>query len=233
MNMQDFPFFFSEDFPESGVTDLPEESARHAVQVLRMKEGERIHLTDGKGRLAVGRIITSSRKIVSVEIETISRVDPPFSKLTIAVSLLKNASRFEWFLEKAAELGVYQVLPLLCGRTERQHFRLHRFQNILVSAMLQSKQSRMPLLSEPLKFDDFLATPLPAERLIAWCGPGEKQEMLCGLTRDTVVCIGPEGDFTPAEIESALSAGFKGVSLGVTRLRTETAALTAAVMLTR
>ncbi len=232
--IKDLPYFYSEVIPGSGeMVSLPEESARHIAQVLRMKEGDLLHLTDGKGARAVAEIRSASKRNVTLVIKTKEIYNKPAPSITIAVSPLKNSARFEWFIEKATELGISSIIPIICTRTERQHFRMPRMMGILQSAMLQSKQVWMPQLGEPVLFQALVNSIDAKEKLIAWCGEGEKKNLAAGADSDTVVLIGPEGDFTEEEIHAALKAGFKSVTLGNTRLRTETAAITAAVMLTR
>ena len=152
----------------------------------------------------------------------------------MAVSLVKNTARFEWFLEKATEIGVSEIMPLLCARTERQRFRHDRMQAILISAMLQSQQCRLPVLREPLKFDQLLKTAQQDNRFIAHCLPQQKQslyELLTNIKGSSLMLIGPEGDFTTGEIAQALQQHFIPVTLGETRLRTETAGIVAAAWL--
>ncbi|MFN5134460.1 MAG: RsmE family RNA methyltransferase, partial [Chitinophagaceae bacterium] len=147
------------------------------------------------------------------------------------------ASRFEWFLEKATELGITEIVPLLCERTERQHFRYERMKGILLSAMLQSKQLWLPALSEPVKFEEYIQQTSSSNKitkLIAHCEDAQKQQLSSlpiAEFSDSVILIGPEGDFTPTEIKIALQHQYLPVALGETRLRTETAGVAAAVLL--
>lgn len=229
-----FPYFYA---PSLGLIhtsqNLEEETARHIAQVLRMKEGDLIHLTDGKGRVATAKIISIGKKTCGVFISEIQDSPTSIRKVTIAVSLLKNAGRFEWLLEKSAELGINSIVPLVCKRTERQQFRQDRLQNILVSAMLQSRQAWLTKLPNPVDYMDFIQETTYENRYIAHCGEEEKTSLSTLIKpnqKDSLVLIGPEGDFTMDEIKSAIEKGFKPVSLGNTRLRTETAAITAAVI---
>jgi 16S rRNA (uracil1498-N3)-methyltransferase len=161
----------------------------------------------------------------------------PAGKVSIAISLVKSPARFEWFLEKATELGVSEIVPIICERTERQHFRYERMKAILVSAMLQSQQVWLPVLKEPIKFETLVREEsMPNERvkLIAHCEDSTKQQLSSlkiGKTSDSIILIGPEGDFTSKEIEHALEHNYLPVALGETRLRTETAGVAAAVLL--
>jgi 16S rRNA (uracil1498-N3)-methyltransferase len=153
----------------------------------------------------------------------------------IAISPLKNASRFEWFLEKAAETGISAVVPLLCSRTERQFIKKDRWNGILVSAMQQSQQAWLTELADPLVFSSFVSGRHASENYIAHCMEGKKtplQMIVKQSHSSSCILIGPEGDFTIDELSMALDQGYHPVSLGETRLRTETAGITAAVLLT-
>lgn len=210
---------------------LNEDAAKHVVQVLRMKEGDELMLTNGKGLKAHARILSAGKKSCTVTI--LSEMVYPVSATTtcIAISPLKNAARFEWFLEKAGELGITKIVPLVCKRTERQHVKAERWNTILVSAMLQSQQYWLTELSAPVAFDAFVKETNYSNKFIAHCLPAEKQDLKqAAWEQEVLVLIGPEGDFTPEEVERAVNAGYKEVSLGSTRLRTETAAIKAAVL---
>jgi len=212
---------------------LEEDTARHIAQVLRMKEGDCIHLTDGKGRVATAKITSIGKKTCDVFLTDIKEFPPTNKNITIGVSLLKNAGRFEWLLEKSAELGINSIVPLICQRTERQQFRQDRLQNILISAMLQSRQAWLTVLPNPIAFIEFIQETTFENRYVAHCEESEKINLSALIKpnqKDSLVLIGPEGDFTIDEIKAAIEKGFKPVSLGYTRLRTETAAITAAVI---
>lgn len=232
------PFFYIEaiDTAQQLVT-LNEETSKHVVQVLRMQVGEQLNLTDGKGNLLTAQISDAHKKQCVVKIQTTSFTPQAPRKTTIAVSLVKNASRFEWFLEKATEIGISEIIPLLCDRTERQHFRYDRMKGILVSAMLQSQQTWMPVLHEPMKFENALRLAPSSDevlKLIAHCDETERtpfSNFQINQFSNCIILIGPEGDFTSAEIESAIASGYQPVMLGETRLRTETAAVVAATLL--
>lgn len=228
------PIFFVPVIPAGGdILELPEDSARHVVQVLRMQAGEELNLSDGKGRLASASIISAGKKQCTVAIQTITQIDPPAKKISIAISPVKNSSRFEWFLEKATEIGVQEIIPLICQRTEKQHLRIDRLQNILVSAMLQSQQAWLPELSEPRSFLAVLQSHEGYRKLMAHCVDDDQRVQLASLGSDehTLILIGPEGDFTLDEIKAALDVGFRPVMLGETRLRTETAGVVAVSLL--
>ncbi len=215
---------------------LEEDSSKHIISVLRMQVGEEMMLTDGKGARATAVITDDHRKKCAVRILHLDRIPGRRPRVTLAVSPLKNAARFEWLLEKATELGVTAIIPLICDRTEKAHLRKDRLTGILVSAMLQSRQSWLPELPDPMPFPEYISGigKMDALKFIAHCEEGEKAELRSVLTvgdPDRVILIGPEGDFTHQEIEAALHAGTVPVSLGHTRLRTETAAIYAASLL--
>lgn len=227
------PYFFEPDIlPGTAVYELSEESRKHIVQVLRMREGETVMLTDGKGGWYAAVIKVADKKNCQVQITDSGFREKPLRKVAIGISLLKNASRIEWFLEKATEMGISEIIPLLCKRTERQHFRFDRLQHILISAMLQSQQLWLPVLHEPVTCSKVIAESTYSARLIAHCETFQKSNMPpLKMAQDVLILIGPEGDFTSSEIEEALQHGFEPVSLGLTRLRTETAGVVAAALL--
>lgn len=231
--MADIPFFFEENIAKTGSTFiLSEETSRHCVQVLRMHAGEQLALTDGAGNLYNAEITKENKRNTLVKILGVEHTPKPARHITIAMSLLKNASRFEWFLEKSVEIGVAEIIPLLSARTERQHFRYDRMLGIVVAAMLQSRQTWLPVLHQPTAFDKVLVQQPQAQKLIAHCEDAPKQTILQAQPgNEVIILIGPEGDFTPAEISSALSQGYAAITLGSTRLRTETAGIVAATLL--
>lgn len=228
------PFFYADEITSAGAElALDEATARHVNQVLRMKKGDRLCITNGKGKKLTAIIQEQHKKGCSVYMEEEWDVPMQQPSVTVALSLLKNTSRFEWFLEKATETGVSSIIPLICERTERTHFRFERMKNILVSAMLQSQQCWLPQLFDPASFKEWISRPQDTNKYIAHCLETTKTGLAAaaGLTGDKVICIGPEGDFTPAEIDMAVHHRFTPVSIGNTRLRTETAGIAAAILL--
>lgn len=227
------PFFFEENLPDSDEFILSEETSRHITQVLRMKEEAQIIITNGNGHTVTVKIISADKKKTKVEIllKEFSELQKP--KTAIAISLIKNANRFEWFAEKATEIGVSAIIPMICKRSEKTHFRMERIRSILISAMLQSQQSWLPGISEPVKFFDLINKENYQQKFIAHCLPEEKKELKDVVKKDTskIILIGPEGDFTEEEIEQAIHQNYIPVSLGETRLRTETSGVVAAVLL--
>ncbi|MEO7767084.1 MAG: RsmE family RNA methyltransferase [Ferruginibacter sp.] len=231
------PFFYKATIdPAADEVVLDEETSKHIVQVLRMQSGEPLQLTDGNGNLLFAEIIEPNRKNCILKIQSSSFQSRTAQKTTLAVSLVKNAHRFEWLLEKATEIGVNEIIPLLCSRTEKQHFRVERMRSILVSAMLQSQQSWLPVLREPIKYATYIKSVKEDSRLkkfIAHCEKDEPRIQLYSFRPfdSSVILIGPEGDFTIDEIELALKNNFVPVALGNTRLRSETAGIVAAAIL--
>jgi 16S rRNA (uracil1498-N3)-methyltransferase len=195
-----------------------------------MEKGEQLNLTDGKGSLFTASILIADKRSTEVKIDSTISAPQPARKISIGISLLKNTGRFEWFLEKATEIGVSEIIPLICHRTERQHFRYDRMNNVLIAAMLQSQQSWLPELHEPRPFEQVLVS--PHQKFIAHCEPQLKRELKeFTITENALMLIGPEGDFGADEISSALQNNFQAVTLGNTRLRTETAGVVAATLL--
>lgn len=224
------PFFFVKQINESRIV-LDEDTSKHMINVLRMKNGEEVLLTDGKGKKAKAAIVDDNRKKCAVEVSFIEEEKEREKKVAIGISLIKNSSRFEWFLEKATEMGVSEIIPLICERTEKEKFRFHRMQNLLISAMLQSQQCRLPVLHEPVEFEKAIQLSFD-RKFIAHCEKSGKEKLTIATHQlPTLLLIGPEGDFTHEEIELALKNNFVPVSLGRTRLRTETAGIVGAVIL--
>lgn len=232
--MSTLPIFFTDQpVAENGLVTLQEDTSRHIVQVLRMKQGAQLQLTDGKGNLFTTAITAAHKRSTQVKILSSQHEGLPAPAITVAISLIKNAGRFEWFLEKATEIGVQEIFPLVCERTEKQHFRLERMHSILTSAMLQSRQVWLPRLHEPVAFTSYILKCRKPKKYIAHCLETDRRSLSAAATsrEDTAVLIGPEGDFTPAEIGLALQHQFLPVTLGNTRLRTETAGMVAATLL--
>lgn len=228
------PFFYHPNLAvESTTFYLPEESSRHIAQVLRMSVGERLHLTDGKGMLSIAEILDAHKKKTFIRILEQQQIPAPHNKRIIAISQVKNTARFEWFLEKSTEIGIHKIIPLICQRTEKQHLRPERLQNILVSAMLQSQQCHLPILDESTSLVNLLNTNLPDGKFIAHCiqdGNRTSFRNVVHSTDNSIILIGPEGDFTSDEIQMAMQSGFTPVTLGEQRLRTETAGVVAAAL---
>jgi 16S rRNA (uracil1498-N3)-methyltransferase len=211
---------------------FPQDESKHIAKVLRLKEGDKINITDGKGNLYISEIVESDIKqckvkIISKEAEVGKR---NFS-VHIAIAPTKNIKRFEWFLEKCTEIGVDEITPLNCQFSERRHIRNDRLNRVISSAMKQSVKMYHPVLNEMTGFEDFLSSDATnaENRFIAICDEEPKDHLknACEIGKDVVVIIGPEGDFSDKEKESAIEKGFQPVTISVSRLRTETAGVVA------
>lgn len=224
------PLFFHDAPTQQGQTLwLAEDTARHVVQVLRMQPGEALRLTDGKGSITTVTITTTDKKKCSALVQDVVTTPPPAYPLHLAIAFTKNTARNEWLLEKATEIGVRTIIPLQAARREKERIRPERWQQILISAMLQSQQAYVPLLEAPLTLPQLWQQYAHvSQKLLAHClteSPRIPLLEACKPQRETLICIGPEGDFNIDEIEAAEAAGATAVSLGHRRLRTETAAM--------
>lgn len=220
--------FYTPDIQNS--PELPEEETAHAVRVLRLQPGDEVMLTDGTGNFYRARISLIAHKRCLVDIvETVPQ--PPLwsGHLHIAMAPTKNMDRTEWFAEKATEIGIDELTFLNCRYSERKVLKTERIAKILVSALKQSLKARLPRLNEMTDFKAFIQQPFSGQKFIAHCHEGEKTPLKDAVHKgeEAVVLIGPEGDFSEEEVHLAEEAGFIPVSLGPSRLRTETAALVA------
>jgi 16S rRNA (uracil1498-N3)-methyltransferase len=191
-----------------------------------MDVGEQIDITNGQGGLFHATIQVAHKKNAVVTITASKQTDRPKQKLQLGISLLKNAVRLEWLFEKATEIGVTSITPLVCERTIHERFKTERMQQIIQSAMIQSQQTWLPVLSEPMPLLQFITNGIAAQKLIAHCEPLHKTSIQSiEPSDDLLLLIGPEGDFAPSEIEAAIAKDFMPIDLGPTRLRTETAGI--------
>lgn len=219
---------FYEPHITGNAAELNEEESQHALKVLRLKVGDAIRLTDGKGSFYNAEISGTTGKKAGLLILSKEEQTAPKARLHIAMAPTKSIERFEFFLEKATETGIAAITPLLCDRSERRQIREDRLEKVIVSAAKQSLKAWMPTMDALTPFAKFISSPtLPQRKYIACCDEREKKQLrdVVNQNTDILVLIGPEGDFTPAEIEQAIQAGFEPVSLGETRLRTETAGI--------
>ncbi|MDE5701647.1 MAG: 16S rRNA (uracil(1498)-N(3))-methyltransferase [Bacteroides sp.] len=210
--------------------ELPTEEAQHCVRVLRLNIGDRITLTDGKGHFYNAEISAATNKRCTVNIlETIYQEPLWQGHLHVAMAPTKNMDRTEWFAEKATEIGFDELTFLNCRFSERKVIKTERISKILVSAIKQSLKARLPKLNEMTDFNTFISQPFKGQKFIAHCYEGEKPLLKDVLQKgkDALVLIGPEGDFSEEEVKKAIENGFLPISLGKSRLRTETAALAA------
>jgi 16S rRNA (uracil1498-N3)-methyltransferase len=217
--------FFCENLILKSDVILSQEESYHAAQVLRMRNGEIIHLTDGLGHLFKGELINVDSKKSLVRItEEVPQMSAT-TNLHIAIAPTKNIDRFEWFLEKATEMGISEITPLLCRYSERKEIKPERLNKVIVSAAKQSHHFLFPKLNPLVKFEEFIKTTTVENKFIAHCESSDKNDFGKSIAnkRDALLLIGPEGDFSEQEIQLAISNNYFPVSLGESRLRTETA----------
>jgi len=205
------------------------EESKHIVKVLRKKEGDILFVTNGLGFLFATEITIASDHKCTVKINSFQYQEKPKFHLHLAVAPTKMNERYEWFLEKATEIGIQEITPIICEHSERKIIKTDRFQKILESAMKQSLHYYLPKLNEPINFKEFIEKEYSGQKFIAHCEETDKKSLKNELQteKDVLILIGPEGDFSVKEIQSAFEQDFIPVSLGQTRLRTETAAVVA------
>ncbi|MDO1447465.1 16S rRNA (uracil(1498)-N(3))-methyltransferase [Rhodocytophaga aerolata] len=207
---------------------LPEEEARHGIKVLRMNTGDTLHVTDGKGNMYEAEIASTDIKKCRVAIR---HIHPEFGKkpysIHLAIAPTKNADRTEWLVEKCVELGIDEISFIACERSERRVFKTDRLEKIAVAAMKQSIKAYLPHIHEVIPFRQFIEKPLDGQKFVAHLEEGRRELLQKAAIRQHSYCllVGPEGDFSPAEIALALEKGYVPVSLGESRLRTETAGM--------
>lgn len=214
---------------------LSEEESKHCVRVLRLGAGDRLRLTDGRGNLYIAEVTDPDPRRCTVAVcRTLAAYEKRDYELAIAVAPTKNSDRFEWFLEKATEVGIDRIIPLECDHSERRTINMTRSEKVVVSAVKQSLKAYVPQLDPMTRFREVVAMPFEGTKLIAHCDKARGVRRFVGEEIEkngrTLILIGPEGDFSPEEITFAVENGFKEISLGASRLRTETAALAAVVM---
>ncbi|HVW94704.1 MAG TPA: 16S rRNA (uracil(1498)-N(3))-methyltransferase [Mucilaginibacter sp.] len=224
-------FFYTPDIqPSHAQFFLSEEESKHAIRVMRLQKDDEVQLIDGRGGLYTAAILDDHPKRTVLQI---NKVETEFNKrnhyLHIAVAPTKNLDRTEWFLEKATEIGIDEISLIISQRSERKEAKVERLNKIITSAIKQSIKAYHPVLNEPIGFSQFINMPFDGQKFIAHCEPGNKASLSKELSlRDRyLILIGPEGDFTPDEVNDALNNQFKAITLGESRLRTETAALEA------
>lgn len=214
---------------ESGVHYLDPEESRHAAKVLRKKTGDTIHVTDGKGNLYTCSITEPRPDKCAFTIQSIEQEAKKSFRIHIAIAPTKNPDRIEWFVEKAIEVGIDEISFIECDNSERTSIKLERIEKLAVSAMKQSLKFRMAKINSIRQLGDFIKTVAAAEKYIAYVDQSNPDQLarVANPSGDYLVLIGPEGDFSPAELKLAIENGFKKVALGPSRLRTETAGLVA------
>lgn len=221
--------FYSPDINDNIYT-LPEEESKHCIKVLRLKIGDTVFLTDGKGNLYETKIHNNHPKRCELVVVDVKKAHGKRDyTIHIAIGPTKNINRFEWFLEKATEIGVDEISPIICEHSERKLVKPERLNKVITAAMKQSLKSYHPVLHETLKFTDFVSKHHSGEKFIAYCDDNYKNHLkdIYQPNNNALVLIGPEGDFSENEITFALKNGFQPVSLGPARLRTETAGIVA------
>jgi 16S rRNA (uracil1498-N3)-methyltransferase len=210
---------------------LDERESKHTVRVLRMVEGSEIKLIDGKGNLYEGVISDPDQRACKIRVlDVIKGFEKRDYRLHIGISPLKNLERFEWFVEKSVEIGIDEITPIICHHTEKQGLKPERLNNIIISAMKQSLKASSTKLNPACEFKDFIISSNPGTLMIAHCNNGYERKSIGEVYQrgsDAVILIGPEGDFSEEEIIKAVNNGFIPVSLGKSRLRTETAGVAA------
>jgi len=209
---------------------FPREESKHIVKVLRKKEGDLLHVTNGKGFLFVSELTLITPQQCIAKVIEAKKEEKPKYYLHMAVAPTKMNDRYEWFLEKATEIGVMEITPIICDHSERKVVKLDRFERVLQSAMKQSLNFTLPKLNTPVRFSEFISDTPEGTKFIAHCeNEIDKKSLRSSLNigGKYLILIGPEGDFSSEEIELAKQNGWNPISLGSTRLRTETAAIVA------
>ncbi|WP_396176182.1 16S rRNA (uracil(1498)-N(3))-methyltransferase [Flavobacterium sp.] len=222
-------FYFKNINAHSTSFSFDKEESKHIYKVLRKKEGDVLFVTNGLGLLFKTKITLASDSKCTVEILSIETTEKQKYQLHLAVAPTKMNDRYEWFLEKVTEIGVQEITPIICDHSERKVIKTERFDRIVLSAMKQSNQVFLPILNEPIAFKDFIKKSNSGQKFIAHCEETTKKMLteVVQANQDCTILIGPEGDFSLKEIEIALENNYNPVSLGATRLRTETAAMVA------
>lgn len=223
-------FYFPSATPDAQHLVFDKTESHHIVKVLRFAQGDTLWLTNGKGWLFHTQITEAHPKACSVQVLGVTCKELPSRHLHLAVAPTKMNERYEWFLEKATEIGVAEITPIICEHSERKVINYERFEKVILSAMKQSLQCYLPKLHQPISLLEFLKNTTAQGKYIAYC-QDERQQLhhLLGQYKasSTAILIGPEGDFSPKEIAFALEMGYQPVALGNNRLRTETAAVVA------
>lgn len=222
-------FFNSELSTDSNQIQFSKEESRHIVKVLRKSVGDLLHITNGRGVLFTSEIISANLKGCIANLTSFETKLPRTYKLHLAVAPTKMNDRYEWFLEKATEIGIDSITPIICDNSERRVIKAERYEKILLSAMKQSLNCYLPKLNETISYKDFVSQKHDGSLYIAHCEETNRKSLKHELkaNQTITILIGPEGDFSTHEIELAMQSGFVPVSLGSTRLRTETAAIVA------
>lgn len=208
---------------------LPESDSQHCVRVLRMHEGDALEVVDGLGTRFMCRLIEAHPKRAMVEIVETQRQHQHWPvNITLAVAPTKLNDRMEWLVEKLVEIGINHIVPIRCHHSERKEIKHERLEKIAISAMKQSLKATLPQIDEMMPIHEFLKNIDATQRFMGYCDDAVERRLMATSCRpglDTAILIGPEGDFTPEEVKLSIDSGFVPVTLGESRLRTETAAL--------
>lgn len=209
---------------------LDETESKHAIKVLRLGQKDIIHLIDGKGHFYEAEIIDAHPKKCEVKINHVKKEEKPKSYIHIAIAPTKNTDRLEWFVEKVTEIGISEITPIVCDHSERKVLKTDRLEKRAIAAMKQSLKAFLPKINEAISFKDFIKlTEKEENKMIAHCYQEEQKHLkeVYQPTKDGIILIGPEGDFSLQEVELAIKNNFTPISLGTSRLRTETAGIVA------
>ena len=214
-------------------TAFPESESKHAIKVLRLKNGSKVRLVNGKGIEAFGEIISDHPKHCEVSILEQREEAKNSFKITIAIAPTKNNDRIEWFLEKAIEIGLTDFIPIICKNSERKKFNEERWNKVAIAALKQSQRLWKTEIHTPIKVEEYISQKRGGLKTIAYCGEFSKKQFskMANNKESQLILIGPEGDFTPEETKLAFEKGFHPLSLGENRLRTETAGVVACTLM--
>jgi 16S rRNA (uracil1498-N3)-methyltransferase len=213
------------------IIELSPQESRHCAKVLRLKPGDEVAFTDGNGMRCFAKLVSTGFGLATASVFRREIISPRPFQLHMAVAPTKNIDRYEWFIEKATECGVDEITPIVCAQSERTVVKHERLEKIMVAAMKQSQRAYLPKLNDAIKLDQFIKQDFQGQSFIAHCDQKEGISLKVAYTpgQSATILIGPEGDFSTQEIKQALVSGFRAISLGNNRLRTETAALVSCV----
>lgn len=223
-------FYHPEATTSNDLFSFPKEESNHICRVLRKKEGDTLHVTNGKGDLFTTSLVLASPSKCTVKISETKHYSAPEHQIHLVVAPTKMNERYEWFLEKVTEMGCTSITPIICEHSERKVIKTDRMEKIIMSAMKQSNQYHLPVLNEVISFKKYMELDKSGTLFIAHCEETERTPLKKALhkaSNEIHILIGPEGDFSPSEIELAKQNEFQPITLGETRLRTETAAIVA------
>ena len=220
--------FYCPDINPNQIYTLGKEESQHCVKVLRLKENDTLYLTDGLGNLYKAEIVEAMPRSCSVKIiETQAEYSKRDYYLHVAIAPTKNIARIEWFLEKATEMGIDEITPIICDHSEREIVKNERLEKIIVSAMKQSLKAYLPKLNEAIPIKQLILNAKEENKLICYCQDDDRKKIqdIYKPKESVLIIIGPEGDFSEKEVKEALNNNFQKITLGKERLRTETAGL--------